>query len=296
MATPIILINGQAGCGKDTVAAMIKQYTHNTVCIAQADPMKRFAARVFGFSEHQLWGPSEARNALDERFKSIEAWNEAALALSEHSTYEWVVDSLGTHQEASSGVIQLERWFADLAKEHGFALIKKKQEHGGWEREVFAVIPAGVPKRVITPRYVLQTLGTEWGRDFSRDMWVNYAIRTAHTLLGGGVDYDRTKGVFKAEHGMPDFVVITDGRFVNEIVTIKREGAIAINVVNPVDTDEAMKVEVAGVKGHRSEAELKMIPGHYFDIELRNDKRQGLLTLENKIVKLVQHLKYTEQF
>ena len=61
MSTPIIIVSGKAGSGKDTVAAYIAD-KYNGVCIAQADPMKRFVKNLMGFSDNQLWGPSEARN------------------------------------------------------------------------------------------------------------------------------------------------------------------------------------------------------------------------------------------
>ena len=35
----------------------------------------------------------------------------------------------------------------------------------------------------LTPRYALQTLGTEWGRDCYPDIWVDYAIDVAERLF-----------------------------------------------------------------------------------------------------------------
>jgi hypothetical protein len=43
--------------------------------------MKRFAKDVFGFSEFQLWGPSEARNGVDERYLTSPAWGNALVML-----------------------------------------------------------------------------------------------------------------------------------------------------------------------------------------------------------------------
>lgn len=51
----------------------------------------------------------------------------------------------------------------------------------------------------LTPRYALQQLGTEWGRDCYNDVWVNYALRVAKKLLcDSGVAYVRTKGIVTA--------------------------------------------------------------------------------------------------
>lgn len=62
-----------------------------------------------------------------------------------------------------------------------------------------------------TPRYAMQTLGTEWGRDLiDSDFWVTSAIRCA-------------KG-----HGN---TVITDVRFPNEMAAIEQAGGVVIGIV-----------------------------------------------------------------
>jgi hypothetical protein len=63
----LICISGQANSGKDTVANHFVS-TYGFVKIALADPLKRWAMDVFGFSEDQLWGSSEKRNEPDKRF------------------------------------------------------------------------------------------------------------------------------------------------------------------------------------------------------------------------------------
>lgn len=60
-----------------------------------------------------------------------------------------------------------------------------------------------------TPRYAMQTLGTEWGREIMDDaLWVDIAIRKA--LQGP--------------------TVITDVRFPNEMAAIKRAGGVCIGI------------------------------------------------------------------
>ncbi len=62
-----------------------------------------------------------------------------------------------------------------------------------------------------TPRYAMQTLGTEWGRDLiDSDFWVTSAIR-------------RAEG-----HGQ---TVITDVRFPNEMAAIEQAGGVVIGIV-----------------------------------------------------------------
>lgn len=63
----IIGVAGNAGSGKDTVADHLVRH-HGFVKVALADPLKRICREVFDFSEEQLWGPSEKRNAPDARY------------------------------------------------------------------------------------------------------------------------------------------------------------------------------------------------------------------------------------
>jgi hypothetical protein len=272
MSTPIILISGAAGSGKDTVANFIAKYS-GSVCIAQADPMKRFAKTVFGFTEDQLWGPSESRNAPDPRFDDSETWERATRKIVDFGQI-WICDVLpdldGIGVTAARSA--LHDWFTTARRERG-----------------------GQGRPPLTPRYVLQTLGTEWGRHFNPSMWNDYAVRSARTLLGGGYGYDKAEGLFKTDavatglSGDAEFVIITDGRFRNELMGIKAVGGSCIKVQNPTPADNA--VERAGVAGHRSESEQKQIPDSYYDFIVTNDKKQGLLALENLAAKLVQNLR-----
>lgn len=64
----IVGVSGKAGSGKDTVADVLVR-DHGFVRISLADPMKRFAQHLWHFSDAQLWGPSEQRNAPDPRYR-----------------------------------------------------------------------------------------------------------------------------------------------------------------------------------------------------------------------------------
>lgn len=248
--TPIIIIGGEAGSGKDTVAEMLCR-GHNGAMIAQADPMKRFAQQVGGFTTDQLWGPSSSRNAEDLRFDpNLGAeinWDLMDKKVSSNISRQWLQD-IGAPQAFWA----LVTWFANLRKDF--------------------------KARTLTPRAFLQTLGTEFGRTVSRDVWSHMAIKTARELLAGGFDYDREKGLVKSDNPGYNFVVITDGRFRNEIINVTSIGGKALKIINPVN--ESAAVEAAGVKGHASEAQLKGIPDGWYSKRLINDKTQGLGQLE----------------
>lgn len=240
-STPIILLCGSAGSGKDTVGQIIAR-DYDAVCLGQADPMKRFVLKVFdSFTEEDLWGPSDLRNV--ETYWSKSGAEHVAAQFDTHCTafVDEVLPDLSKAKGAKARGSLLE-WFDNFAW--------PKLESG-----------AG-----ISPRYVLQTIGTEWGRYQSVDMWSNYAIKAARQLLAGGCDYDRTVGVRKDDVSYA-LAVITDGRFRNEVLNVRALGGAALRIDRASDTSA---VEAAGVKGHASEKELTGIPSHFFSGEISN--------------------------
>ncbi len=244
--SPIIILAGNAGSGKDTVGSYLVQ-NYGAVTVAQADPMKRFVAEVFGFSEQQLWGPSSFRNAPDE-----ETVAQREMIYNRFQIY--VLRALD------------DELFSEVVPKASFAFALNEIQN--WFRGIRLKLEEGTP---ISPRLVLQTFGTEWGRLVSQNMWNDHAGATCVKLLCGGYRYSQTEGLI-ADPAQPgyEFAVITDGRFRNEVVltTMKGGASIRINRVNP---DKAA-VETGGVKGHQSESELDKIPPHFFSACVENDK------------------------
>jgi hypothetical protein len=62
----LIGISGLAGAGKSEAANILVR-DHGWAAVSLAAPMKRAAAEWFGFTDQQMWGPSEFRNAPDPR-------------------------------------------------------------------------------------------------------------------------------------------------------------------------------------------------------------------------------------
>ncbi len=104
-------------------------------------------------------------------------------------------------------------------------------------RKPFVIPELGVPMR-----HLMQTLGTEWGRDCIRqDLWVHLAVHRMKVMLDAGYR-----------------VVIDDMRFLNENARVRELGGICVRVLRSglvVDT------------GHRSEGELDHVPM----LEILND-------------------------
>lgn len=258
MTTPIIILSGGAGSGKDTVAEMLCK-GRNGVMLAQADPMKQFAQAAFGFTTDQLWGPSSARNAEDARFLpgpyGHETWMQVQNTIIDQGVGARWLKRLGI----PGFQVELRTWFDSLKKD--------------------------CKDRILTPRLCLQSLGTEFGRTVSADLWSTIAINTARSLLIGGNRYAREMGLVSdsTQYGY-DFVVITDGRFRNEILNVTSIGGRTMKIINPVD--ESRDTEAAGIRGHTSESELKRIPDSWFDVILTNDKTQGLDYLNDRVYQI----------
>lgn len=251
--TPVILLAGAAGVGKDTVGQFLAD-KYNAVTIGQADPLKRFAKQVFGFSDEQLWGPSEFRNALAPHISQ------------DLSRVSETIEDLRLRYGSSAGL-----WLTDVmpgATDDGWR--RAMGQLDSWFRSLIDEIAAG---KGLSPRKALQTLGTEWGREQDQDLWVNYAKRVCQKLLRGGFGYGRAQGLYKLpfpSEPSPDYVVITDGRFRNEILSVRENGGSALLIIDPRNTSAAA-VEAAGVKNHKSEKELGTIPQHFYTGVVIND-------------------------
>ena len=122
------------------------------------------------------------------------------------------------------------------------------------------------PTSGVSYRRLMQTLGTEWGRNIQPDLWTRVAkakwewvregcpeplpavIPEGFTLFGGDTSLYR---------GM----VISDVRFDNEAEWIRSEGGIIVHIERP-------DAEQVGLSGHASEAGLSKLP---YDLVVKND-------------------------
>jgi hypothetical protein len=133
----------------------------------------------------------------------------------------------------------------------------------------------------LTPRLVLQHLGTEGARAIDDNVWIRCAIRTATRLLeakpreycysqtGGLETYieNYPQGEFERDENFPEkvkAVIIPDVRFKNEVQHIKAAGGKIIRVLRPG----------AGLAGnfalHQSEIEMSEIQDSEFDVVINN--------------------------
>jgi hypothetical protein len=121
----------------------------------------------------------------------------------------------------------------------------------------------------LSPRYALQTLGTEWGRECYQDIWVDYAMRVAKRLLESGyTHYSSERGVWTKPASMQlpvnrIGVVITDVRFKNEILAIKERGGKVVRIKRPGYEKPKWN--------HPSETEQMEVPADAFDYIFHNN-------------------------
>lgn len=89
-----------------------------------------------------------------------------------------------------------------------------------------------------SPRHLMQTLGTEWGRThIAGDLWLRIASRRISASQNEG-------------HRN---IVITDIRFENEAEWIREQGGVIWHIVRPADSDVSDQ--------HLSEAGIQVWPG-----------------------------------
>lgn len=117
----------------------------------------------------------------------------------------------------------------------------------GWDdRHLYGDLKEEIdPLFGVTPRYAMQTLGTEWGRDLiNKDTWVLRAER---------------------EHQNRGNIVVSDVRFENECHWVQNAGGVIINVYRP-EADE-----ISGVSEHASEQGVSHMLRTNVDYVIVND-------------------------
>lgn len=232
----VVGICGKSKSGKDALADILVA-RHGFEKVSLADPMKRFAARVFGFTEHQLWGPSSMRNAPDVRFAEVDAWAAARRNLDDYAP-GWLSEI-----HAGAAHVALNDWFQFLFDDFEFGRLDK----------------------ALSPRKVLQTLGTEFGRCVRPTLWIEQVDAAVDALLTRDEEYLRITGCTGCRRGSrARAVVVPDVRFANEVATVDDWGGFTVRISR---FDEQLP---DGASSHKSETEQNEIPKDMFRLSFRN--------------------------
>jgi ABC-type oligopeptide transport system ATPase subunit len=228
----IIGISGKKGTGKDTIGTMIQYFTdyqegdltfdeyesmysglfaHRFEIKKYADILKDMICMLIGCSREQL---------EDQEFKNTpigEQWDRTLYHISSRDN-----KALETFDD---------RHEAEVFAAH-------------WDEYYDQVTFIEEEKVIMTPRLMLQLLGTECGRMIiHNNIWVN-ALMSGYKPLPGEVL--AKYGDFKLETGdiYPDWI-ITDVRFPNEKEAIEAKGGIVIRVNKKTESQDFHASEIA---------------------------------------------------
>ena len=122
----------------------------------------------------------------------------------------------------------------------------------------------------LTPRKLLQLLGTECGRDIiHNNIWVNALMSRYPPKEVINAINKTTDGSYGVKQ--PNWI-ITDVRFPNELQAVKDRGGITIRIIRPDFIENALTGEKFPVKVHRQEHESETALDNYkFDYEIQNN-------------------------
>lgn len=209
---PIITLSGIAGSGKSTVADCIVEVLgfndSFAMSMALADPLKRLVSLVFGVSPSILYGPSS------EREKPIEINWGPIMPRVNAGGFQELIKRIGKDE------VDLHFKLTEIIKD------LKKQES-------------------VSARTILQTIGTDFARKNNPDVWTNWGLETAKSLVTS----------------VSDIVVVSDCRFRNEILKFSELNSVSLKIKRNQESKST----------HVSETELDTIPDWFFDEIIDNN-------------------------
>lgn len=170
----VLALAGGAGDGKDEVASILAgEFGFERLSFAKK--LKDIARQLLGGPEEVYFGPSKLRNEPFNHYEALDLWWLRVWEVFDSPRFKTFVfdlfsgSAVGTEDALEALRVQLEDFQSKGAN--------------------------------LTPRYVLQRLGTEWGRALWQDVWL-HAVKKQ---IGEGR------------------YVITDCRFLNEAEFVKNE-------------------------------------------------------------------------
>jgi hypothetical protein len=218
---PILLVTGIANSGKSTLSDMICKTNPNTTQLALADPIKRFVGELFDVPAEYLWGPSELRDKV-----------------------------ITVNPIKIISKIKLMNFTEEV-----FRNINRKQE------SILVDFIKTIPHE-ISVRKLLRWVGSEYGRTYDSDIWINLGIQTAYALLRGGYQYNSYTGLVQQTSQLPyNLVVISDGRFINEVLKVNEINGVCWKIESGTTNDE-----------HVSEWEVNRMSDYLFNRTVLNTK------------------------
>ncbi len=252
----IVGVCGLAGSGKDTTANFLARHGNFTK-VAFADPLKRICLDVYKFTDAQLWGPSEMRNAPDMRYPRPHGpfKNDKCLCCG--------VDCGGENWRSLKDNI------ASLPPCYLTARFALQQLGSEWGRDCYP--PTWVEYAIdVSDRLSRGGYTYDYRRGLS-------SFSLASNGPGGEKEIEDAFDRSKRD------TVISDVRFKNEVAAIKAKGGKVIRVMRGQGLEGA-------VGAHRSETEQAEIPVDAFNYVIDN-REWSIKQLEAYLIDLVIELK-----
>lgn len=234
----IVAIKGKAGAGKDTIG-MHLTVQHGFQKVAFAEPLRDCVGVTFGLPFQLMSEPDLKETTL------FEMQDRFRLPFRDKHSFmiacrEGAIKAFNLSWSEGNTVGNLYRTKLDR-----FPYITPEELLDKWTSRMWEVFGPYIENSTLTtemsPRKLLQLVGTEVGRELWKDIWI--------AIWG-----DRA-----AQH---DRVVVTDCRFMNEAATIRTHGGTIWNVIRPLSPTATKET------GHLSEQEMDRIQS---DVTLIND-------------------------
>jgi hypothetical protein len=239
MSFQVLGLLGQAGSGKDVVADWFCK--KGFVKVAFADAMKRYVNDLFLYTPEQLWGASELRNvehAAGDRWwmDVVTRWGRATNKFVNEMFYHSFSNG---HVGRVDAYISLMQWFTNLR-----------------------IYTQKISDAKLSPRVVLQTLGTEWGRKLDENLWTGYVYDRVIPALKTGIWYCPERGLFSRGSVYCDGadvaagIIIPDHRFLSEVLQTQKHDGYVLRITRPGKPVRA----APGVARHASEQQQLELP------------------------------------
>ena len=288
----MVCISGWAGTGKDECSGRLVR-KHQAIHTGLADPGKRHMADTYGFTNEQLWGPSEFRNAGDIRHPKPECerlhlspWNgpfpKNMVGEVDREARYWYTSANWTVLE-DSPIVAL-----TSIKKHGQTptphspIMQAGVEYPG---HAYYFVKEGDPNFWLSPREALQKY-MELMNTLQADTWIRKGIDD-HRRITAGLSYDKTEGLIDTpEVGSPRgerlITCFSDFRHIHEHRLARSSADFTLTPV-------LVRIKRPTVKKppfqHRSETEQTRIRDAAYDFVIDNDKSlEDLYTRVDSIV------------